>query len=470
MKAKSNWHADLVGNPFARDNNEENNNAWMSQVLFDAVPGGELSTQLKKRFGTDFGYLEDKGGIYMIACLKNRDIMNENFLSILKSNNSILISDSVKAFEFFVPKDVKNKISFPNDVKIAEITIEIGLDRTIVGISEEIVKEIRKKENQLGGILYENERSYIISTFTDGTRTKESPIALPTKIRTSLNGKTEEVICVKMTGVRGMLRNAFFRLKGENKTNVLFGCINRNERRKSKIEMTFLQYGNERDTLILNSLEGKQYPYLNHRFSAENNERRWMHVYAGCRPLDNNEGGARLVLRISEPTADDIADIIEALYYIRAGFWAAGRIKSRAFGRVLLGNEVSIKAITDMKGYLLDEKDAVQDISYKMETDIIDETVLSPAEGSVGLAAASMPGKTEPVIEIWQGANITWNAGGGGLLTATNGDKKAFCTGKELAPESMHKTLFVKHKSIKAQTTVEKSGNRYSITAIEAME
>jgi|GEM_PF-4881155 len=470
VKEKNKWHADLVGNPFASDNNEANIHAWASQVHFDAVSGEELSIQLKMRFGTDFGYQQDNGGIYMIACLKNRDIMHTDILSILKSNNSILIPDSVKAFKFSSPTDVKSKISFPNDVKIAEITIGLGLDRTIIGVSEDIVKEIREKKDQLKGALYEDEIPYLTNTFNNGTKIKESPLALPTKIMASFNNKTQAVICVKTTGVRGMLRNAFFHLKGKSKTNFLFGSINRSEGKESRVEMTFLQYCNERDTLILNSIEGKQYPYANHRFSAEKNEKRWIHVYAGCLPLYNNDGSARLVLRISGPTPEDIADIIETLYYIRAGFWVAGRLKSRGFGRVLLGNEVSIKAITDMKGYLSDEEDAAQDIFYKMGTDITDEILLSSIGKSAGPAVSSgMSGKTVPAIETWEGAYITWNAGGS-LLTATYNSKKAFCKGKELVPESMHKTLFDKHKSVKAKATVEISGNKYSIVAIEAME
>lgn len=83
--------------------------------------------------------------------------------------------------------------------------------------------------------------------------------------------------------------------------------------------------------------------------------------------------------------------------------------------------------------------------------------------------------ETPPPEETWDNAFVSYNAGGGGVITATakNG-KKAGLRGKEKAlavvAESLHKKLFEKPRNIfKVSVTVRTIGNRYEIIRVEAM-
>jgi CRISPR-associated protein Csm5 len=80
--------------------------------------------------------------------------------------------------------------------------------------------------------------------------------------------------------------------------------------------------------------------------------------------------------------------------------------------------------------------------------------------------------KVEPVEEVWDDAYVSFNAGGGGIVTATSrGGKKAELRGKDKAQaatvESLHRKLFDGKKKLdKASVAVRKTGNSYVIIGI----
>jgi len=92
---------------------------------------------------------------------------------------------------------------------------------------------------------------------------------------------------------------------------------------------------------------------------------------------------------------------------------------------------------------------------------------------SQGIPAAK---QIEPVEEVWGEAYVSFNAGGGGIVTATSsGGKKAELRGKDKAQaatvESLHKKLFDGKKKIdKARVIVRKTGNSYVIIGISPLE
>lgn len=83
--------------------------------------------------------------------------------------------------------------------------------------------------------------------------------------------------------------------------------------------------------------------------------------------------------------------------------------------------------------------------------------------------------KEPPPEETWDNAYVSFNAGSGGVVTATTKDgKKADLRGKEKAlaavAEPLHKKLFEKPRNIpKASVTVRTIGNHYEIIRVEAM-
>jgi hypothetical protein len=85
------------------------------------------------------------------------------------------------------------------------------------------------------------------------------------------------------------------------------------------------------------------------------------------------------------------------------------------------------------------------------------------------LPAAKQP---EPVEEVWDEVYVSFNAGGGGIVTATGKDgKKAEIRGKDkslaAAAESLHKKLFEGKRQLdKVRVTVRKIGNSYGIISI----
>ncbi|PIP06707.1 MAG: hypothetical protein COX51_08160, partial [Syntrophobacteraceae bacterium CG23_combo_of_CG06-09_8_20_14_all_50_8] len=84
--------------------------------------------------------------------------------------------------------------------------------------------------------------------------------------------------------------------------------------------------------------------------------------------------------------------------------------------------------------------------------------------------------QTETVEEVWDEAHVSFNAGGGGIVTATGKDgKKAELHGKDKAlaatAESLHKKLFEgKRKIDMARVTVRKIGNRFDVIGIAPQE
>lgn len=88
-------------------------------------------------------------------------------------------------------------------------------------------------------------------------------------------------------------------------------------------------------------------------------------------------------------------------------------------------------------------------------------------------AALSTEKKVEISPEVWPEAYLSFNAGGGGVLTATAaGGRKAELRGKEKAiaavQESLRGKLFEAKKSLpKARVTVVKTGNKYEIVSVE---
>jgi len=70
---------------------------------------------------------------------------------------------------------------------------------------------------------------------------------------------------------------------------------------------------------------------------------------------------------------------------------------------------------------------------------------------------------------IWENAALTWNPGNQ-TLKAEKDNKKAELkiSDKSFVPETMHKQLFDKKKSVTAKVTVEKTGNAYKILRIES--
>lgn len=89
-----------------------------------------------------------------------------------------------------------------------------------------------------------------------------------------------------------------------------------------------------------------------------------------------------------------------------------------------------------------------------------------------GSAVKSVPTST-PVEEVWENAFISFNSGGGGIVTAKAPDGKAAeirGKGKALAvtDASLHKKLFDGKKTLsKARVTVRKAGNAWEIVKIE---
>lgn len=77
------------------------------------------------------------------------------------------------------------------------------------------------------------------------------------------------------------------------------------------------------------------------------------------------------------------------------------------------------------------------------------------------------PATAEIVRETWADAILSWSPGNQ-TLSATSGNKKATCHGKELIPEAFHSKLFgKKKKSVAAPVQVESVGNAYRIVSIE---
>jgi len=92
-------------------------------------------------------------------------------------------------------------------------------------------------------------------------------------------------------------------------------------------------------------------------------------------------------------------------------------------------------------------------------------------EGFLSLKPAAAP--PPPVEEVWENAYVSFNAGGGGIVTAQSADKKtAEIRGKEKAlavvSETLHKKLFDGKKNVpKARVTVRKTGNAWEIVKVE---
>lgn len=100
----------------------------------------------------------------------------------------------------------------------------------------------------------------------------------------------------------------------------------------------------------------------------------------------------------------------------------------------------------------------------------------SVAETATAVISQELPAvkQPEPIEEIWDEAYVSFNAGGGGIVTATSKDgKKAELCGKEKAlaatAESLHKKLFEGKRTIeKARVMACKSGDRFVIVSIAA--
>ena len=98
------------------------------------------------------------------------------------------------------------------------------------------------------------------------------------------------------------------------------------------------------------------------------------------------------------------------------------------------------------------------------------------AAGSGAKSASAEPGISLPPATIlsetivWPLATLVWSVNNG-TLTATQGQSKAelrLGADKSIVPESLHKKLFVKKEPVKANVTVEKQGNMFIITKVEA--
>jgi CRISPR-associated protein Csm5 len=117
--------------------------------------------------------------------------------------------------------------------------------------------------------------------------------------------------------------------------------------------------------------------------------------------------------------------------------------------------------------------DAMDDAFEKIR---IEEEALIPsvAETPFAKIPQELPAlqQPEPVEEVWDEAYVSFNAGGGGIVTATSKDeKKAELRGKDKAlsatADSLHKKLFDGKKSIpKTRVVVEPVGNAYRIVSI----
>jgi CRISPR-associated protein Csm5 len=89
--------------------------------------------------------------------------------------------------------------------------------------------------------------------------------------------------------------------------------------------------------------------------------------------------------------------------------------------------------------------------------------------GKVTTAATpAKPAAVSPEQEVWEGATLSWSPGDQRLTAAWQG-KKARCQGKELAPEALHKLLFVQRKSVSVRVKVAKEGNAFRIEGIEVL-
>lgn len=80
---------------------------------------------------------------------------------------------------------------------------------------------------------------------------------------------------------------------------------------------------------------------------------------------------------------------------------------------------------------------------------------------------------TQPAPETWHNAYVSFNAGGGGIITANLNGRKAELRGKEkcvsVTDEPLQKKLFEGKKNIpKADVAVRKLGNNYEIIAVKA--
>lgn len=76
------------------------------------------------------------------------------------------------------------------------------------------------------------------------------------------------------------------------------------------------------------------------------------------------------------------------------------------------------------------------------------------------------PNPAPAVSETWERAVLTWTPGNQ-LITAVFQGRKATASGKKLAPEALHNSLFIKRQAI-ATVTVEPLGNAFRIVHIEA--
>jgi CRISPR-associated protein Csm5 len=150
-------------------------------------------------------------------------------------------------------------------------------------------------------------------------------------------------------------------------------------------------------------------------------------------------------------------------------FWLAAessknyqKAQLKPFGWVELGE------VTDTMRADFEKREESEDIERNAERKTLAVSITTEAPPSLSLTVA-------PTEEVWESANLSYNAGGGGVITAANnmpGSKqKAQLRGKEKAlevtPEQYHEKLFGKHKSIpSAKVTVRKVGTNYVIIGI----
>ncbi|HPD58001.1 MAG TPA: type III-B CRISPR module RAMP protein Cmr6 [Smithellaceae bacterium] len=105
---------------------------------------------------------------------------------------------------------------------------------------------------------------------------------------------------------------------------------------------------------------------------------------------------------------------------------------------------------------------------------IIEESTLSESPRAEPTSESAVM-KVTTIEEVWEDAQITYDAGGAGKITArAKGNMSATMTGKgdrenlrAVVPEELHKNLFRNKRPISARVTVRKIGNAWQIVKIE---
>ncbi len=131
-----------------------------------------------------------------------------------------------------------------------------------------------------------------------------------------------------------------------------------------------------------------------------------------------------------------------------------------AFTKALTVEGVGAKTSVGYGRFRIDKRTSIDSDTGK---------AILPLPGQIHAAKAEPPSE-----ETWDDAYVVFNAGSGGVITATKDGKRAEIRGKEKAltvvSETLHKKLFERPRNVpRARVIVRAVGNAFEIVRIEAM-